>query len=150
MNRKVLFVLKLLVGAYLVFVGVTLLHTILDVRPGNQEIMCGIASVFILVGMGYMIGLLVSAIKRSIKARNVTRPEGTDPIFKARPLRDQSIFRTAAMPLLSEDKEQIPAGARPVKERKKSTPVSRISSSTVTMQKVGPDTMIGENDKKET
>lgn len=150
MNRKVLFVLKLLVGAYLVFVGVTLLRTILDVRPGNQEIMCGTASVFILVGTGYMIGLLVSAIKRSMEAHNAMNTEEPDPISEAGPSRDRSMFRTAPMPVLNEDKEVNRAGSMPVQERKKNTPVSGISSSTVTLQKVGPDTMIWENDKKET
>ena len=43
LGRRIGFVLKLLAGAYLIFVGVTLLNTILEIRPGNQEVepLCG-------------------------------------------------------------------------------------------------------------
>lgn len=63
MGRRIGFVLKLLAGAYLIFVGVTLLNTILEIRPGNQEVMCGIAAVFILVGAVYLIILVGGVIK---------------------------------------------------------------------------------------
>lgn len=145
MNRKVLFVLKLLVGAYLIFVGVTLLRTILDVRPGNQEIMSGIAAVFILVGAGYLIGMLVSAIKSSIKVRDTRHPEEMNQASGVKPARDHSLFRTAPMSILEEEKEGIRPGEGHFHERKQGSQTSRAGSATVTLQKVGPDTMVWEN-----
>ena len=70
MGRRIGFVLKLLAGAYLIFVGVTLLNTILEIRPGNQEVMCGIAAVFILVGAVYLIILVGGVIKRALEERD--------------------------------------------------------------------------------
>lgn len=145
MNRKVLFILKLLVGAYLIFVGVTLLRTILDVRPGNQEIMSGIAVIFILVGSGYLIGMLVSAIKNSIKVRDARHPEEMNPASGMRPTHDRSLFRTAPMPKLEEEKERIRPGEEHFRERKQGAQTSGVSSATVTLQKVGPDTMVWDN-----
>ncbi len=144
MNRKVLFVLKLLVGAYLIFVGVTLLRTILDVRPGNQEIMSGIAVVFILVGGGYLIGMLVNAIKSSIGVRDVKHPEEMNQASGLRPERDRSLFRTAPMPIL-EEKEKIRPGEGHFRERMQRVQTSGAGSATVTLQKVGPDTMVWDN-----
>ncbi len=149
MSGRVRFVLKLLVGAYLVFVGVTLLRTILEVRPSNQEIMCGIATVFILVGAGYLIGVLGSAIKRSMEARAAEYREEPGMVSEARPARDQSLFRTAPMKVLDGDMQLLRAGEDPLLEGKQGAPASRLNASTVTLQKVGPDTMVWENKNKE-
>lgn len=148
MNRKVLFILKLLVGVYLIFVGVTLLRTILEMRPGNQEIMSGVAAMYILVGAGYLIGLLVSGIKSSIKVQNISYPDEIDQSFAVRPARDQSLFRTAPMHMLKEEHDGFRPGEEEHRERKQEGQTSRISSSTVTLQKVGPDTMVWENKEK--
>ena len=95
MGRRIGFVLKLLAGAYLIFVGVTLLNTILEIRPGNQEVMCGIAAVFILVGAVYLIILVGGVIKRALEERAAEYPLEMDPPYSAMPVRDQSMFRTA-------------------------------------------------------
>lgn len=145
MNRKVLFILKLLVGAYLIFVGVTLLRTVLDVRPGNQEIMSGIAVIFILVGFGYLIGMLASAIKSSIGVRDARHPEEMNQASGVRPTHDRSLFRTAPMPILEEGKERIRPGEEHFRERKQGAQTSGVGSATVTLQKVGPDTMVWDN-----
>ena len=110
LGRKIGFVLKLLAGGYLIFVGVTLLNTILEVRPGNQEVMCGIAAIFILVGAVYLIVLLGGVIKRVIEERAAEYPLEMDPPYSAMPIRDQSIFRTAPMVIL--DKEYQTEGAQ--------------------------------------
>ena len=104
--RRLGFIWKLLVGAYLIFVGVTLLNTILEVRPGNQEVMCGIAAVFILVGAGYLIGLLAGVVRRTMENRERTDSLEMDPPYSAMPARDQSLFRTAPMILLDEDDQK--------------------------------------------
>lgn len=135
-------VLKLLIGAYLIFVGVTLLRTIQEVRPSNQEVMSGIASVFILVGSGYLIGLLVSAIKRSMETRNAGNTEEREIPSDARPVRDQSLFRTAPMVLLDAGVPAPRTEGEALQERAERPQVSADNSATVRLQKVGPDTMV--------
>lgn len=147
MNRKVLLVLKILVGAYLIFVGVTLLQTFLEVQPGNQKIMSGIAVAFIMAGAGYLIGLLASAIKSSLKDRDVRYLEEVDQAAAVRPAHDRSLFRTAPMPMLREEKEVGRPGEGHSRERKQGAQTSGIGSATVTLQKVGPDTMVWDKEK---
>ncbi|WP_285825979.1 hypothetical protein [Schaedlerella arabinosiphila] len=139
--RRLGFIWKLLVGAYLIFVGVTLLNTILEVRPGNQEVMCGIAAVFILVGAGYLIGLLVGVVRRIMENRERTDSLEMDPPYSAMPARDQSLFRTAPMILLDEDDQSsdIQEGSIPKPEQDQK---ASVSPATVRLQTVGPDTTV--------
>ena len=139
--RRLGFIWKLLVGAYLIFVGVTLLNTILEVRPGNQEVMCGIAAVFILVGAGYLIGLLAGVVKRAMENRERTDSLEMDPPYSAMPVRDQSMFRTAPMVLLNEGHQAEGAEGSSLPEQKPRGQTAA-SSATVQLQTVGPDTTV--------
>lgn len=141
MGRRLGFILKLLVGAYLIFVGVTLLNTVLEVRPGNQEVMCGIAAVFILVGAGYLIGPTGGAVKQAMESRPKADPLLMDPPYSAMPARDQSVFRTAPMVLLDEEAQK--AGADTLSPQNPGQGGSApVSSATVRLQTVGPDTTV--------
>lgn len=141
MNRRLRFIWKLLVGAYLIFVGVTLLNTILEVHPGNQEVMCGIAAVFILVGAGYVIGLIGGALKQAVESREKADSLVMDPPYSAMPARDQSVFRTAPMVLLDEEAQKTGADtlSPPEPGQGGRTPVS---AATVRLQTVGPETAV--------
>ncbi len=142
MSRKILLTLKILVGAYLIFVGVMLLRTIQKVCPGNQEVMCGISAVFILVGSGYLIGLLAGAIKRSMDARAAEKMKEREPAPAARPVRDHSLFRTAPMTLLNTEEQESDAREGALQERTGHAQIPGSTSATVRLQKVGPDTMV--------
>ncbi len=141
LGRRIGFVLKLLAGAYLIFVGVTLLNTVLEVRPGNQEVMCGIAAVFILVGAVYLIILVGGVVKRALEERAAEYPLEMDPPYSAMPVRDQSMFRTAPMVLLNEGHQAEGAEGSPLPEQKPRGQTAA-SSATVQLQTVGPDTTV--------
>lgn len=134
--------LKILVGAYLIFVGITLLRTVQEVCPSNQEVMCGISAIFILAGSGYLIGLLAGAIKRNMEARAGEKTEGREPVSAARPVRDHSLFRTAPMTLLNTEEQESGAKEGDLQKQTEYAQASVSSSATVRLQKVGPDTMV--------
>ncbi len=149
MGRKFVFVLKLLVGAYLVFVGVTLLRTILDVRPSNFQVMSVTSAIFILVGTGYILSLFGSILKRKVNAA-VKYMEEPEMSMAERPVRDGSICRTAPMTILKEEKQDIISDRHPHQGQKPDEKTSDRSSErgvlTVRLQTVGPDTTIWKND----
>lgn len=153
MGRKFIFFLKLLTGAYLIFVGVTLLRTFLNERPGNLQAMCAAASLFILVGAGYIITLFVRLLKRKTKAFGYYREE-TQTSVPQRPVRDGSIFRTAPMTVVGEQEQDHLSGRNMDREQKmQKDPSDRMAdrppthtpdtkTATIQLQKVGPDTMV--------
>lgn len=151
MGRKIIFTLKLLVGAYLIFVGVTLLRTILDVRPSNFQVMSVTSAIFILVGTGYIIYLFGGILKRKVNISAKYREEAEMPIGeRQRHVRDESIFRTAPMTLLKEEKQDTMPERQPRQERKIDEKLSDRSlernAPTVQLHTVGPDTMVWKND----
>lgn len=149
MGRKFVFILKILVGAYLIFVGVTLLRTISDVRPSNFQVMGVTSAIFILVGTGYIIYLFGSILKRKVNA-SVQYREEPGMSMTERPVRDESLFRTAPMAILKEEKQDTMSERRPYEERKTDEkPLDRSlkqSSPIVQLHTVGPDTTVWKND----
>lgn len=153
MGRKCIFFLKLLTGAYLIFVGVTLLQTFLDERPSNLQAMCAAASLFILVGAGYMIALFVRLLKRKTKAFGYYMEE-TQTSVPQRPVRDGSIFRTAPMTAVGVEKQDHLSARNMDREQKMQKDLSdRMAdrppthtadrkTAAIQLQKVGPDTMV--------
>lgn len=154
MGRKCIFFLKLLTGAYLIFVGVTLLQMFLDERPSNLQAMCAAASLFILVGAGYMIVLFVRLLKRKTKASGYSNMEETQTSVLQRPVRDGSIFRTAPMTAVAEQKQDRLSSRNMDREQKmQKDPSGRMAdrppdhtadrkTAAIQMQTVGPDTMV--------
>lgn len=151
MGRKFVFILKLLVGAYLIFVGVTLLKTILNVRPSNFQVMSVTSAIFILVGTGYIIYLFGGILKRKVNASVKYREESEKlMVERQRSVRDESIFRTAPMRILKEEKHDAIPERRPHQEWKPDgKPSDRSlerSAPTVQLHTVGPETMVWKND----
>ena len=147
MGRKFVFTLKLLVGVYLIFVGATLLRTILDVRPSNFQVMCVVSAVYILVGAGYMIYFFGSILKRKVDASAKYR-EVPERLMAERSVRDESIFRTAPMAISKEEQDIIPERHLHQERDTDEKPSDRIlerSTATVQLHTVGPDTIVWKN-----
>lgn len=150
MGRKFVFILKLFVGAYLIFVGVTLLKTILYVRPSNFQVMSVTSAIFILVGTGDIIYLFGGILKRKVNASVKYREDPEMPMVeRKRPVRDESIFRTAPMTIMKEEKQGAIPERRPRQESKpdgKPSDRSLERGATVQLHTVGPETMVWKND----
>lgn len=146
MGRKFVFILKLLIGAYLIFVGVILLKTVLDEQPSNLQVMCVASSVFILFGIGYVIAVFGSALKKRMTSSALKYIEEPEMPTVERPVRDKAMFRTAPMVVLGEEKQERPSEGRSNQghtiSEKSSDRTSDRNSATIQLQKVGPDTMV--------
>ncbi len=152
MGRKFVFLLKLLVGSYLIFVGATLLRTFLNERPSNLQAMCVAASLFILAGAGYIIVLFVRLLKRKKAASRYYMEEPQTPVPQGN-MRDESIFRIAPMSVLGEEKQDNLSERHLNQEQKTpKDPSDRTAdrpsnhtldrkTATIQLQTVGPDTV---------
>lgn len=153
MGRRFGFLLKMLAGAYLIFVGVTLLQTFLDERPSNLQAMCVTASLFILAGAGYIIILFWGLLKRKTAAFKPYKEETEIPVQQG-PVRNSSILRTAPMTVLREERQDIPSeggfnhekqAAENPPDRTEDGPSGQLQdrkTSVIHLQTVGPETMV--------
>ena len=55
MNKKAAYALRLVLGAYLAYLGVKLIIQMVQERPTNMILMCALSVVFVIVGGGYAI-----------------------------------------------------------------------------------------------
>ena len=55
MNKKAAYALRLILGAYLAYLGVKLIIQMVQERPTNMILMCALSVVFVIVGGGYAI-----------------------------------------------------------------------------------------------
>lgn len=140
MGGKFVFILKLLVGGYLIFVGTTLLRTVLDVRPSNLQVMGVVSAIFILTGSAYILSLFWGVLKRRVNAPVNDRKETEMPAAE-KPLRDGAMFRTAPMAAWNEEEQDAASKRQPRQERE--TP----EKATVQLHTVGPDTMVWEENR---
>lgn len=116
MNKKAGLVLRIILGGYLTFLGVSLLIQMIQIRPSDLVLKGTIAVVFILVGGGYAFANIKSVykmIKAETEEPEETEKESQTPQFK-KMQHDASLYRTAPMSLQSDvtlvpQKEENPA-----------------------------------------
>ncbi len=110
MNKKSGLILRIILGAYLIFLGVSLLSQMIQSRPSDFVLKSVIAIVFIIVGGMYAFGN-IKAIYNMVKEEtdefsdngaDETRTKALDE----KPNHDASIYRTAPMP----NREEIRRG----------------------------------------
>lgn len=102
MNKKSGLVLRIILGGYLVFLGVSLLMQMIQQQPSDMVLKSGIAVVFIAVGGFYAVHN-IKAFYKMIKAENEEIPEVSEKQEKSevrfeKAQHDASLYRTAPMP----------------------------------------------------
>ncbi len=80
MNKTTGYVLRIVLGGYLIWLGISILIQVLDERPSNTEFICAAAVVFIAVGVVYAAYSLIKLVSMKIKLRKkpVSEDEYTD------------------------------------------------------------------------
>lgn len=111
MNKKSGLVLRLILGGYLVFLGVSVISQAMKTQPADLVIKVLFGVLFIAVGGFYMFThirqMLRLVEKESREDSNQGADDSTQPLF-AKPQHDQSLYRTAPMPA-EEIRRKIPA-----------------------------------------
>lgn len=74
MNKKSWYVLRIVVGLYLTYLGIKLITGVMAERPGNMVFVLFMAGIFIVIGILYAI----SAIKKVLALKNEESEENLD------------------------------------------------------------------------
>ena len=101
MNKKSRWVLRLILGGYLVFLGVSVLVQARQTQPGDLIIKVLFGVLFIVVGVFYSF-TQIKRMHNSVKKESGTNSDSdamasTQPLFE-KPQHNQSLYRTAPMP----------------------------------------------------
>lgn len=128
MNKKSGLVLRIILGGYLTFLGVSLFIQVIQIRPSDLVLKGIIAVIFVLVGGAYVF-INIKSVYKMVKAE-AEEPEEMEKESKAPQFKkiqhDASLYRTAPMPLQSDmtlvpRKEENAAGQT---EDRKADPVN--------------------------
>nr|WP_288861975.1 hypothetical protein [uncultured Faecalicatena sp.] len=76
MNKKSWYVLRIVVGLYLTYLGIKLITGVMVERPGNMVFVLFMAGIFIVIGVLYA----VSAIKKVLALKNEEAEEDLDGV----------------------------------------------------------------------
>ncbi|MBU3875509.1 hypothetical protein HGO97_006755 [Faecalicatena sp. AGMB00832] len=76
MNKKSWYVLRIVVGLYLTYLGIKLITGVMAERPGNMVFVLFMAGIFIVIGVLYA----VSAIKKVLALKNEESEEDLDGV----------------------------------------------------------------------
>lgn len=90
MNKKTGYILRIVLGGYLVWIGVNLLIQMLNERPSNMILLCIAAGVFIATGLVYAVFYLlkVSGVRFRIKKKEAAaEPEQAEQLGQTREIR---------------------------------------------------------------
>lgn len=104
MNKKSAFIVKILLGLYLAYIGVQLILDVTAERPSNQAFMCAMAVLFIIIGIGYAIQNIKKILpprEKDGKGERKKSQEEEKTVYK-RPITDKTKYRTAPMPELKD------------------------------------------------
>lgn len=98
MNKKSGLVLRIILGAYLIFLGCNLLTQLIKIQPSDMAVKSVFALIFIVTGALYAFHN-ARAVYRIVKEETADPEEKTEdkPLFE-KPQHDKSMFRTAPMP----------------------------------------------------
>lgn len=98
MNKKSGLVLRIILGAYLIFLGCNLLMQLTKIQPSDMAVKSVFAVIFIVTGALYAF-INIRAVYRMVKEETADPEEKTEdkPQFE-KPQHDKSMFRTAPMP----------------------------------------------------
>lgn len=98
MNKKSGLVLRIILGAYLIFLGCNLLTQLIKIQPSDMVVKSVFALIFIVTGALYAFHN-ARAVYRIVKEETADPEEKTEdkPQFE-KPQHDKSMFRTAPMP----------------------------------------------------
>lgn len=115
MNKKRSTALRIVLGAYLTFIGGQLMYDVVTEKPSDMTLKCAMAAVFMIIGVGYIIWSIRGAVDFSQwKKKKAPVPEDTkDKKVYRRPVTDKTTYRTAPMPTAQE----IEAGMRAPEEK---------------------------------
>lgn len=106
MNKKVNYILRIVLGLYLAFVGGKLTREMLMERPSDMAFKLFMGAVFIAVGLGYVIWIIKSMAaekkKEQEEERKAEAAEAAERKIKQRRERAREQSRTAPMPSQSE------------------------------------------------
>ena len=75
MNKKAAYALRIVLGAYLAFLGVKLIMQMMQEKPTNMIFICAMSVIFVIVGGGY-------AIYSLIKLLDIRKEEKGEVIFE--------------------------------------------------------------------
>lgn len=106
MNKKSGLILRIILGAYLIFLGVSLLSQMIQSRPSDFALKSVIAVVFIIVGGMYAFSHIKAIYKMVKEETDECSDNGSDETgtksLAEKPNHDASIYRTAPMPAQEE------------------------------------------------
>lgn len=102
MSKKKVRMTKMILGAYLVIIGILLCIDVYDQKPSNMQIIFIVASIMIIVGFLYLIQDLIKAFEKSMKekAEQKARMQEEERIKRHKELHSSDKFRTAPMPVI--------------------------------------------------
>lgn len=100
MNKKSGLILRIMLGAYLTYLGVDLVRTIMAEKPSDMMMKAAMGVAFIIVGICYAIWAIRGAWKLYKTANPDMEKEEENPEEKVykRPVTDKTKYRTAPMP----------------------------------------------------
>ncbi len=99
MKQRMIRIIKILLGAYLIFIGSAHFINIYDQKPSDMHLQIMIALFFVIMGIGYMVWDVRKLLERFLKERAIKaeRKKAEERVRKYKELHSSDKFRTAPM-----------------------------------------------------